>query len=177
MRRLPIILWLVAVWVALWGELTVANVLSGTLVAVAVSRTVPTSEGPLSRIRLGALVRFEVHFLRKLIEATLVVAWETVTPRNRLVEGIVRVPITGSTPFVAFIVANSVSLTPGTVTLAVEDDRSAIYVHVLHLRDIEAVRREVQQLEALAVAVFGGPAPRSPRGTSQATDELIDPGG
>ena len=52
--RLPMTLWLVAVWVALWGDLTVANLLGGVLAALLVllTRRCPR-RGTTGRVRPG----------------------------------------------------------------------------------------------------------------------------
>jgi hypothetical protein len=53
------------------------------------------------------------------------------------------------------MVANSISLTPGTLTIDVGEDAKVLYVHVLHLRGVEQVRRDVHRLELLAIKAFG----------------------
>jgi multicomponent Na+:H+ antiporter subunit E len=42
------------------------------------------------------------------------------------------------------LVANLVSLTPGTLSLDVSDDRRTLYVHVMFMDDIEAVRGAIK---------------------------------
>lgn len=156
-RSVPFVAWLTLVWVALWEEASAANVLSGLALAVgslaAFGRHVP--EGAGGRFRPLAAIRFAAYFAWKLVEASALVAWEIVTPRNRITEGIVAVPVRDVSDTVTTIVANAISLTPGTLTLEVARDPSVLYVHVLHLRDVEAVRRDVLHLESLAIAAFG----------------------
>ena len=59
------------------------------------------------------------------------------------------------------IVANAVSLTPGTLTLEVSaTEPPVLYVHVLHLHDIEEAREDVRTLTRLvreALPVRGAP--------------------
>lgn len=148
--------WLVLVWVALWEDLSPASVLGGLLSAgalLAVFRLGPAAT-PNTLRPLWAL-RFIAYFLWKLVEASAVVAWEVVTPRNRINEGIVAVTIRGVSDALTTVVANAISLTPGTVTLEVYRHPTTLFVHVLHLHDIEAVRAEIQHLEALAIRAFG----------------------
>jgi multisubunit Na+/H+ antiporter MnhE subunit len=52
-------------------------------------------------------------------------------------------------------VANVLALTPGTMPIEVTRTPPVIYVHVLHLHDVEAVRRDIRTLSALAVRAFG----------------------
>lgn len=155
--RLPLVVWLLVVWLALWGDFTVANVVSGLLVSGALVLLFPVAGpqlmGPMRPLR--ALV-FLGYFLYKLFEASAVVAWEVITPRNEDINlAIVAIPVTGASPAVTTIVANAVSLVPGTLTLEVREEPRTLYVHVLHLRTVEAVRRDVLRLEWLALRAFG----------------------
>lgn len=156
-RRAPFAAWLVVVWVALWGDITVANVVGGVVVA-AVALALFPSAAPRGGVTVRPLhaVRFLVYFLAKLIEANAVVAWEVLTPNNeRVREGVVAVPVTGASDAVVTVVANAISLTPGTLTLDVHRDPTILFVHVLHLRSIEQTRDEVHRLEMLALRAFG----------------------
>lgn len=155
--RLSVVAVLAAVWVALWEQLTPANVVSGILVALAVTVLFPIGHQPGSsaRVRPLAALRLLGYFLWKLTEANAVVAWEVLTPTNRVNEGIVAIPVRGVSGGITTIVANVISLTPGTLTIDVDDDPCVLYVHVLHLGDPEEVRREVLHLEALVIRAVG----------------------
>jgi multicomponent Na+:H+ antiporter subunit E len=156
-RLIPVVVWLVIVWLGLWERLSVANVVGGILVATLLLMVFPMRfRRPVDwRIRPVAASWFTVFFIWKLVEASLYVAWEVVTPRNKINEGIVAIPIRGVSDGLITIVGNAISLTPGTVTLEVHEDPAVLYVHVLHLHDIEAVRHDVQHLELLAIKAFG----------------------
>ncbi len=148
--------WVVVVWLALWGGVSAANVCSGAVVAVLLLWLFPlrSSTRP-GRFRLVWALRLLGYFLVKLVEANAVVAWEVVTPRNRIVEGIVAVPVTSASDVLVSVVANAISLTPGTLTIEVGTDPHVLYVHVLHLHDIDAVRRDVTRLERYVLRAFG----------------------
>jgi len=159
-RRLGLVVWLLVVWVALWGRVSVANVASGLAVAAALALLFrfPTSPGPATVIRPLRAMAFVVLFAWKLVQASVVVAWEVVTPRNRINEAIIAVPIHGASDTLATIVANFITLTPGTLVLEFERDPAVLYVHVLHLRSVESVRRDIQRLERIAIRAFGSGA-------------------
>lgn len=151
-------LWLVVVWVALWEDVSVANVVGGALVAtlaLSISRRSPVAEDERGRFRPLAAARFFLWFLWKLVEASAIVAWEVVTPTNDINEGIVAVPLRGPSRIVTAVVSNAITLTPGTLTIEVRSHPTILYVHVLHLRTIEEVRLEVRHLERLAIRAFG----------------------
>ncbi|MEX0790954.1 MAG: Na+/H+ antiporter subunit E [Actinomycetota bacterium] len=158
MNRILTGLWISTMWVLLWGEPTPANILGGVAVAaVLIFVFPPAPQGPGSSFRPVAAIRFLLHFLFKLVEANLVLAWEVATPGNRIREGVVAVPVHMSCRGVATMVANAISLTPGTLTLEVDMERRAIYVHVLHLHELEKVRSDLHRFEELALRAFGSP--------------------
>ncbi len=157
--RVALTAWLVVVWVALWGPITLATVAGGLAVAVAV-QLLPAGRGRRRgfAFRPVAAARFVTYFLAKLVEASVVVAVEVATPRNRIRTGIVAVRLRGASDALVTLVADAVTLTPGTLAIEVGGTPPTLYVHVLHLRDVEAVRREIRHLEVLAVRAFGSPA-------------------
>lgn len=157
-RRLPLLVWLLLVWLALWESVSVANVASGLAVGalLLVLFPVPASPGAGGRFRPLRALELLAYFLVKLLEANAVVAWEVVTPSNAKVkEAIVAVPITGASDAVVAVLANAISLTPGTLTLEVRRDPTVLYVHVLHLRSIERARADVLRLERKVLRAFG----------------------
>jgi multicomponent Na+:H+ antiporter subunit E len=149
-RRLPAFAWLVVLWVGLWGDFTLANLLGGVLVAGVVTTVFRGAvPGPAGSLRPLRFLRFLVWFAWKVLEANLIVAWECISPRNRLNLAVVAVPLRGGSDVAITSVANAISLTPGTLTVEVREDPPTLYVHVLHLRSIERSREELIHLEWL----------------------------
>jgi len=146
---------LTLVWIALWGDPSWGNVLGGAVAALVVVVAVVQPAPHRGTIRPLPALRFVVHVAWSLVRATTLVAWEVITPRNRIVEGIIAVPLPHASPTVLLIVANAIGLTPGTVVIEIDDDPCVLYVHVLHLDDIEKVRAELLHLDALALHPFG----------------------
>jgi multicomponent Na+:H+ antiporter subunit E len=153
---------LAAMWIALWERFSIANLLGGVAVGLALVLAFPPDRRGTYTVRPLPAARFLGYFAWKLLEASAIVAWEIVTPRNRINEGIVAIPISGVSEGLTTIVANAISLTPGTLTLEVVERPTVLYVHVLHLRDVDAVRTEVRYLEALAIRAFARAEPGGP---------------
>ena len=154
--------WLTLVWVALWEEFTWANVIGGMLAGSRVLWAIPLHPVRWSHsVRPLALIHLMLYFTWKLVEASVLMAWEVVTPRNRVNPAVVSVPLRTRSAGVATAVANMVSLTPGTLTLEVDEETMTLVMHVLHLETIEKSRHEVLYLEELATAALplrSGPA-------------------
>lgn len=118
--RVATVAWLVVVWVALWGGLSWANVGSGVLVAVVVLALFPTGPGTGVRISPWPALRYVVWFAGQLVVATAQVVVAAVAPAGRVRPAVVAVPLRSRSALVTTIVANSVTLTPGTLTVDVE---------------------------------------------------------
>lgn len=155
------LLWLTALWVMLWHDLSVANVVSGVLVGGAVLAFARLPRvvrlGPEERpvIRPWAVIRLGARILRDLVHANLVVAREVATPGSQIQQGIVRVPLRTDSEVAAMTVVGIINLTPGTVAIDVVGSPPVVFVHVLHLDDLELVRADLMRLEELFVEAFG----------------------
>jgi multicomponent Na+:H+ antiporter subunit E len=159
-RHLVVVVLLTAVWVCLWGDLTIANVVGGVAVALGCLAAVPL-DAPERRGRLRpiAALQYAVFFAKELLVANVVVAVEVVTPGNRDNEGIVALPLVPScSPTVMMVIVNSIGLTPGTVVVDIAEDPATLYVHVLHLDDHDESVRQLLELERRAIAAFGSDA-------------------
>lgn len=159
--RLFIPAWLLVVWLALWRDVSIANVVSGIVVAAAVLFFFPPAKEEHGlRVRPLPLMRFILTTAVSIVRANLFVAWEVVTPRNQINEGVVAVDLASSHPTVITLVSHAIILAPGTMVIDIDkgDDvrPTKLFVHVLHLRSVEEIREEVLALEALALAAVSG---------------------
>jgi multicomponent Na+:H+ antiporter subunit E len=148
---------LLAVWLLLWGSVTVANVASGLLVVIVVLYVIPTARFPIRRptLRLAPAAAFVAWVVIDLVRANAVVTREILARQSSINTAVVAVPLPHCSAGVLTLVANTLSLAPGTMAMEVTQEPAVIYVHVLHLDDVEHVRRTIQHLSALAVRAFG----------------------
>jgi multicomponent Na+:H+ antiporter subunit E len=154
-RPLFAVAWLTIVWVALWEDVTWANLVGGAVAGTFVIMLVPLRPREAEYgFRPFAIVRLAVYFAWKLVEASAILAWEVVTPRNRINAAVLAVPLHSRSPRIVTMVANMVSLTPGSLTLEVEETTMTLIIHVLHLESVAESRRSVLYLEQLALAAF-----------------------
>jgi len=163
------VLWLTVVWVGLWGSLSVANVLGGLAVALVLVALLPLPEVPGRAVVAPlALLRFVAHFAVQLVTASLQVAVLTLRPRLALRSAVVAVPVRGASDGLLTLLANAISLTPGTITVEVDRATSTLFVHALDVGDgpagVDRVRDDVRTLERLAVRAVGSPAARAALG-------------
>lgn len=158
MIRLVRLVWITFLWVALWGELSIANVIGGVLVGAVLILLFETWRADTLVIRPIRAIAFLGFFAYKLVESTWTVARTVIAPRDRVHQGIISVPLPDCSDAVATIVAGAITLTPGTLTLEIRRDPLTLYVHALDTRDVEAIRQDVRKLERMAVRAFGDAA-------------------
>jgi multicomponent Na+:H+ antiporter subunit E len=149
--------WLTVVWVALWGDISFANILSGIAVATVVLVTFPLERDPRpGTFRPVAALRYVAFFAWQLVTANAQVAWEVLTPRNRENEGIICMPVVPSaSQTLLTLIVNTIGLTPGTMVIDLTEHPRYLYVHVLHLDDVDDARANLMRFQDLAVRAFG----------------------
>jgi len=95
--------------------------------------------------RLPGVLGLIGFFGKALLVSNLKVLWDVVTPRHISRPGIIGLPLDARTDLEIMLVANLISLTPGTLSLDLSDDRRILYIHVMFLDDIETARRQIKQ--------------------------------
>ena len=155
MSRLVRVLWLTTVWVALWSDASVANLASGLLLACLIVVRFDTWRSGSVVLRPVAVARFAAFFLYQLTRSTVAVTRTVISPKGRLRGSIVAFPLRGGSDAVVTLIANSISLTPGTLTLEVRSNPPTLFVHALDVRDLDALLHDLRTLETLALRAFG----------------------
>jgi multicomponent Na+:H+ antiporter subunit E len=155
---------LLAVWLLLWGEATVANLASGlVVVGLVVAADARLRRAPQHRIHPLRVAVLAGDLAVRLVVASGAVVVTVLRPTPaRLRSGVVRVPLRSRSELVTTLVADLISLTPGTLTLDARD--GALFVHVLGLGDADEVRADVAAIERRVLAAFT-PIDRDGRGT------------
>lgn len=141
--------WLVLVWTALWGDLSVLVIASGVVVAVLVCLVFPLPPVVLfSQVRVWPLIVLTAGFMIDIVRASVQVSL-VVLRRRPVRNAVVAVDLESSSDFVLTGVAAMLSLVPGSVVVEVRRSTHTLYLHVLDTPDRE--RAEEFRAEALAV--------------------------
>jgi multicomponent Na+:H+ antiporter subunit E len=136
-------------WVALSGNFSAMNFLAGFLFGYAalmvLQRQVLVLKGYSNRI--PRVVGFLVFFLKELVKANLRVAYDVATPVWYMKPGVIAFPLRAKTDVEIMFVSSVISLTPGTLSLDVSDDREVLFIHAMFLQDEEQLRHDLRELE------------------------------
>ena len=158
MRSFGYVIGLAAIWVLLWGSASPANVLSGIAIGAALVVLVPGLRPRTPgryRVRPVALARLVGYMLAVTVRSNVELAREVVSRTSSLRTAIVGVPLPGCSDEILTLITNLVAISPGTMPIEPRQNPNVLYVHVLHLRDIEAFRADILHLTDLVVRAFG----------------------
>lgn len=149
-------LWLTTLWAVLWRSTTTATLVTGVVVGAFLTWAVRHTHEHREhhRIRPVALLRYFAHMMVALVKSNLILAYEILTPTDYTRPGVLEVRLPKSSELVLTVVANSMTLTPGTLSLELDVDTSTLSVHVLHLRNVDAARAEIEELHRLVSAAL-----------------------
>jgi multicomponent Na+:H+ antiporter subunit E len=133
-------------WVAMSGSFSPANFLLGLVIGYLLVWFGQSIRGPSAYFRKVRLVcEFAAFVLWELIKANVKVAYDVATPRHHMRPGIVAIPLDVTSDAEITLLANLITLTPGTLTLDVSSDRRVLYMHAMYIGDAEEVKRSIKQ--------------------------------
>ncbi len=126
------------VWVALTGNFVFANVIFGFFLSYFILLVITRGRGKARYFRMvPKVISFFFFFLKELVKANLQVAWEMGTPKFFMTPGIVGVPLDIRSDGEITMLANLITLTPGTLSLDVSEDKKILYVYSMYITDRE----------------------------------------
>ena len=161
-QQLPLLAVLVVLWMLLWGSITPLTILTGAVVAFAVTRAfyLPAVEFS-GRFNLFWFAVFVGRVLGEMTVASFQVAGLALGPRARHRSALIKVDLTTRSDFILTGTALAVSLVPGSVVIEVDRASTVLYVHTLGVRTdahVEKARAHVLRLERDLLRAWGSRA-------------------
>jgi multicomponent K+:H+ antiporter subunit E len=136
---------LVLVWLLL-NDFTAGHLVLGSLLGIGIPWLVaplsdrhPRMRKPLRVLRYLGIVLYDI------IVSNFQVAVRILQPNHRLRPGLIALPLDLSEQFPLAILASTISLTPGTVSIDFSDDLKWLYIHALHVDDEQAMIRHIKR--------------------------------
>jgi multicomponent Na+:H+ antiporter subunit E len=156
--RLWVLVWLMLVWILLWGTVSAANILSGLAIALIITLLLPLPpvpvEGRVHPVSLLGLIGLVGWYL---VLSSLQLAMLAVKPGPPPLSAVLRAHMAIKSDLVLALAVNIINLTPGTIVLEIDQVRRMIYVHVIDVGSDRAVNRfyrQIAQVERLLIASF-----------------------
>jgi len=133
------------VWTMVTGNFAPENFLLGFALGLLILFFVGPIFGSTAYVtRLVAALRLAVYFLVDLVRSNFRMAWDVVRPRLDMRPGVIAIPIDASSDAEIVMLANLVTLTPGSLSLDVSDDRNTLYLHVMDIGDVVSMQEKVK---------------------------------
>lgn len=173
--RVGVLIWLAVVWVALWGQVSTANVLAGLAVGAIIMVTLPLPRIPVrGRLRLLPLLKLVAVSVYYGLESSLQLAWFALRPGPPPVSGVLKVQFAFRSDLVLVLCTNLLNLIPGTMVLEIDREQCVVYVHVIDVGSEKAVAkfyRTIRVLEQLLIDAFQRRATPLPPPTGQEVNQ------
>jgi multicomponent Na+:H+ antiporter subunit E len=132
-------------WAMATGDLSIPSLITGFLIGFGVllvgRRVIGTQDYTGKSVKLFRLI---AYFLRDLIVANLKVAYDVVTPTHHMSPGVLAIPLDCTTDGEITMLANMITLTPGTLALDVSADRKTLFIHSTYTPDAELMRKSIK---------------------------------
>jgi multicomponent Na+:H+ antiporter subunit E len=145
-------------WAAATGSFTLPNLLLGAVVGAAglfVVRRYVSRPHVLPRV--WRIVSLALLFIRELVLSALRVARLVIRPdlNAHIRPAIIAFPLTATSDAEITLLANLITLTPGTLSVDVSEDRQFLYIHAIHVTDRDAFIRDIARgFEAKVMGAF-----------------------
>ncbi len=135
-------------WAAATGSFTFLNLLFGGAVGVVALYLIRDRvEAPRLSRRLRRILSLALLFIYELVMSAVKVAALVLRPdmHRVLTPGVIAFPLAVKSDAEITILASLITLTPGTLSVDVSEDRQHLYVHTLDMRDRDAVVRGIAE--------------------------------
>lgn len=148
---------LVGLWVLATGDTSWQNVGVGLVLGFALLWWLwPQDQDRRYFGKLPQALGFVAFLVVELVLSTLQVAYGVLVPACRA-PAIVRVPLDARSDLEITLLANLITLTPGTIALGLSDDRRHLLVHAMFARSDDALRRKIKDgYERRVLALLNG---------------------
>ena len=100
------------------------------------------------------VVLYVLAFFRVLLVANLDVAYRVLAPSMPIEPDVVEFTLRVRKDVAITTIANSITLTPGTLTMDYDDDRNVLHVHAIDGRDPASVLAPIRRWEDYALLIF-----------------------
>jgi len=151
---------LALIWAALIGEFSLEILLAGYILGYLTLYVTRGVTGETTYFTCAArVIRFLFYFLWEMFIANLRVARDVLRPGPlRMQPRVIAIPLDRKHDVAVTLLGNVMSLTPGTLTLDVAEDRGMLFIHAMHSPDREETLQQIKDgFERIVFSLFEYP--------------------
>ncbi len=137
---------LALIWTAVTATFSFGNLLVGLVLGYLVLVVVgPAIDQSNYTRRVWKGITLILFFLKELFMSSIRVAIDVMRPGFRMKSGVVDIPLTVTSDLEITLLANMISLTPGTLSIEVSDDKKELFIHAMYIDEgVEHVRENIK---------------------------------
>ena len=153
---LPLSLTVFCFWLLMNDEISVGQIVLALLLALTIPLFAARLDREFARIgRLSSVPKMLCLLALDIVRSNITVALQVLGPERKIRPGFIWVPLDIGNIHGIAALTSIITLTPGTVSSVLSDDRSHLLVHVLNLDDADAVIRQIKtRYEAPLMEIF-----------------------
>lgn len=136
---------LMLVYVAIGGNYSVPSFVVGFLLGYLVLWATQRERKAKYFLGFRRAFAFVWTFVWELLISNFKIAVDVLRIRLRMRPGIFAYPLEAQTDGEITLLANIITLTPGTLSIDVSTDRKTLYIHAMYLEDPEGARRAIRE--------------------------------
>ncbi|MEX0731598.1 MAG: Na+/H+ antiporter subunit E [Aquisalimonadaceae bacterium] len=136
-------------WLMLTGNFSGSSMITGFVFGYFVLLIITRGTGPqLTYVdKLPQIIGFTLFYIGELIKSNIRVAYEVLTPTHSMKPGVIGLELDAKSDAAITILANLITMTPGTLSLDVSNDRRMLFIHAMYIDDEAQLRRDLKDLE------------------------------
>jgi multicomponent Na+:H+ antiporter subunit E len=105
--------------------------------------------------RIYFTLDFIVYYLYNLAKANFYIAWDILTPKMRMKPAFMEIPVNLESDFGLLLFSNLLSMTPGTISMDISEDKKTVQVHVLYHKTDEIMLGEFFKIQEKIERITG----------------------
>lgn len=134
MKYLIYNIFLTFVWLTLTMKVSVSNFIFGFIISYFVLWFVQRgSKKSKYFTMIKHSLSFLIIFIKEVIYGSLRIGYDIITPKHNMNPGIIAFPLDAKTDLEITLLANAITLTPGTTSLAVSRDKCTLYIYNVYI--------------------------------------------
>ncbi|MEX0951300.1 MAG: Na+/H+ antiporter subunit E [Gammaproteobacteria bacterium] len=137
------------VWISLTGDFSGGGLFTGFVFGYFVLALIARMSGEMSGYvhKIPQVAGFVLFYMGEIIKSNVRVAYEVLSPTHKMQPGVIGLPLEAESDAAITILANLITMTPGTLSLDVSNDRKMLFIHAMYINDEDTLRKDLKNLE------------------------------
>lgn len=146
-QKLWLVLFLLIIWCGFSNNFQPPNLILGLIFSLLIPYWVVPK--PLEfEVNMVQLIFLTVYVIWELLRSSIEVAWDILTPANKSQSKIIELSLQCQHPVQISVLANLISLTPGTLAVDIKNDNTVLVIHIMFAqrqqRIIQFIRNKLE---------------------------------